>query len=240
MKRILPFLIILLVLGVALGSAYYLTRSAPGSTTTVTPPTPSSQSSQPSANAQQRPVALKGVPGAEPAHTLGPANAPVQLEEFGDFQCPPCGMFHPILEQMHKEFGDKLRITFREFPLVPAHQHAVAAASSAEAAGLQGQFWEMHDLLYEHQADWKDKLDVGPIFEGYARQIGLDIERWKEDVGSEQVAQRIFLDGKRGHSMGVRGTPTVFMNGREVPFESLPAETLRVLIQNELAASGSR
>ena len=239
MKRILPFLIILAVLGVALGSAYYLTRSAPGSTTTFTS-TPASQSPSNAANAQQRPAALKGVPGAEPAHTLGPANAPVQLEEFGDFQCPPCGMFHPILEQMHEEFGDKLRITFREFPLVPAHQHAVAAASSAEAAGLQGKFWEMHDLLYEHQAEWKDKMDVGPIFEGYAKQIGLNIERWKKDVGSEQVAQRIFLDGKRGHSMGVKGTPTVFINGREVPFELLVAEKLRVVIQNELAAAGRR
>lgn len=239
MKRLLPFLIILAVLGVALGSAYYLTRSAPGSTTTVNQ-TPSSPASSNGANAQQRPPALRGVPGAEPAHTLGPANAPVQLEEFGDFQCPPCGMFHPILEQMREEFGDKLRITFREFPLVPAHQHAVAAASSAEAAGLQGKFWEMHDLLYEHQADWKDKMDVAPIFEAYANQIGLNVERWKKDANSEQIAQRIFLDGKRGHSMGVRGTPTVFINGREVPFESLPPEKLRVIIQNELAASGTR
>ncbi len=236
MKRILPFVIILLVLGVAIGSGWYLTRVTPGSTTTN--PAPASQPS--SANEPSRPAPLRGVPGAEPAHTLGPANAPVQLEEFGDFQCPPCGMFHPILEQMHAEFGDKLRITFREFPLVPAHQHAVVAASSAEAAGLQGKFWEMHDLLYEHQGDWKDKMDVAPIFEGYANQIGLNIERWKKDVGSEQVAQRIFLDGKRGHSMGVRGTPTVFINGREVPFESLPAEKLRVVIQSEIAASGSR
>jgi protein-disulfide isomerase len=235
MKRILPFLIILLVLGVAIGSGWYLTRVTPGSP--ASNPAPVAQSS---AGGPVRPAVIKGVPGAEPAHTLGPANAPVQLEEFGDFQCPPCGMFHPILEQMHQEFGDKLRITFREFPLVPAHQHAVAAASSAEAAGLQDKFWEMHDLLYEHQADWKDKMDVGPIFEGYAKQIGLNVERWKRDVGSEAVAQRIFLDGKRGHSMGVRGTPTVFMNGREVPFDQLPAEKLRVVIQNELAAAGSR
>ena len=236
MKRILPFLIILVVLGVALGSAYYLTRSAPGSTPAVT------QTSSPSssaANAQQRPAPLKGIPGAEPAHTLGPANAPVQLEEFGDFQCPPCGIFHPILEQMHTEFGDKMRITFREFPLVPAHAHAVEAASAAEAAGLQNKFWEMHDLIYEHQAEWKDRTDVGPIFEGYAKQIGLDIDRWNKDIKSELVAQRIFLDGKRGNSMGVRGTPTVFINGREVPFESLPPEKLRVVIQNELAAAGS-
>jgi protein-disulfide isomerase len=233
MKRILPFLIILLVLGVAVGSALYLTRVTPGSPSVN--PAPASQSAT---NAQQqRPAPLKGIPGAEPAQTLGPANAPVQLEEFGDYQCPPCGVFHPILEQMREEFGDKMRITFRNFPLVQPHPHAIAAASAAEAAGLQGKFWEMHDLIYEHQADWKDKVDVGPIFEGYAKQIGLNIERWKKDVGSEQIAQRIYLDSKRGQSMGVRGTPTVFINGREVPFESLPAEKLRVIIQNELAAS---
>lgn len=149
-------------------------------------------------------------------------------------------MFHPILEQMHKEFGDKLRITFRNFPLPQAHQHAIAAASAAEAAGLQGKFWPMHDLIYEHQRDWKDKMDVAPIFEGYANQIGLDVERWKKDIGSEQVAQRIFLDSRRGQSMGVKGTPTVFINGREVPFDQLLEEKLRVVIQNELAAAGSR
>jgi protein-disulfide isomerase len=147
-------------------------------------------------------------------------------------------MFHPILQQMKQEFGDKLQVTFREFPLVPTHQHALAAASAAEAAGLQNKFWEMHDLIYDHQADWKKEFDVRPIFEGYAKQIGLDVERYKNDVNGDLVAQRIFQDGKRGHSLGVKGTPTVFMNGREVPFENLPAEKLRVVIQNELRGSG--
>jgi protein-disulfide isomerase len=234
MKRILPFIIIIAVLGAALGSAWYLTRALP-----VTPTTPASgtpATSQGSPAQQQQSVA--GVPGAEPAHVLGPADAPVRLEEFGDFECPPCGMFHPILQQMKQEFGDKLQVTFREFPLVPTHQHALAAASAAEAAGLQNKFWEMHDLIYDHQADWKKEFDVRPIFEGYAKQIGLDVERYKNDVNGDLVAQRIFQDGKRGHSLGVKGTPTVFMNGREVPFENLPAEKLRVVIQNELRGSG--
>ena len=226
MKRILPFIIILLVLGVALGSAWYLKRSATDvhrvSSNSLPGPSPNSQNSNP---------ATAGVGGAEPAHTQGPANAPVHLEEFGDFECPPCGLLHPILVQMKQEFGDRLQITFREFPLVPTHQHAVAAASSAEAAGLQGKFWEMHDMLYENQKEWHEAFDVRPIFEGYAKKIGLDVERFKTDVNSEPVAQRIFLDGKRGHSLGVKGTPTVFLNGREVPFESLPADKLRVLIK---------
>lgn len=239
MKRILPFIIILVVLGVALGSAWYLTRTIPASPTldSQSNSTPAAKGS-PVAQQQPPPPSGQGVPGAEPAHVLGPANAPVRLEEFGDFECPPCGIFHPILEQMHAEFGDKLAITFREFPLVPTHQHALAAASAAEAAGLQGKFWDMHDLLYEHQNDWKKEFDVRPIFEGYAKQIGLDVDRYKRDVNGDLVAQRIFADGKRGHSLGVKGTPTVFINGREVPFENLPADKLRVVIQNELRSSG--
>ncbi|HSB26775.1 MAG TPA: thioredoxin domain-containing protein [Pyrinomonadaceae bacterium] len=228
MKRILPFIIILSVLGVALGSAWYLKRSSntvrPISNSNQNGPVPSSSSAE----------VVTGVAGAEPAHTLGPATAPAKLEEFGDFECPPCGMFHPILVEMHKEFGDKLQITFREFPLAPAHQHAIAAASAAEAAGLQGKFWEMHDLLYENQKAWHESFDVRPIFEGYAKQIGLDMNRYQRDLNGEEVAQRILADGKRGHSMGVKGTPTVFLNGKEVPFESLPSEKLRALINLEL------
>jgi protein-disulfide isomerase len=233
MKRTLPFLLILAVLGAALGSAWYLTRSMPASTPAAGSPNPAGQPSG-LQGATTQPVANKGVAGAEPAHTLGPANAPAQLEEFGDFQCPPCGLFHPILEQMEEEFGDKLRVTFREFPLVPAHRHALIAASAAEAAGLQGKFWQMHKLIFDHQKDWKDTFDSRPTFEGYAKEIGLDVERYKRDLEGDAVAQRIFLDGKRGYSLGVKGTPTVFLNGVEVPFESLPAEKLRVLIQKEI------
>ena len=239
MKRILPFLLILVVLGTALGSIYYLTR--PVGVNRTASPTASSTGGQLASGSQtpgQQPAANRGVPGAEPAYVLGPANAPVHIEEFGDFECPPCGAFHPILEEMHKEFGDKLKITFREFPLVPTHQHALAAASAAEAAGIQGKFWEMHDLLYERQNDWKKEFDVRPIFERYAKEIGIDVERYKRDVGGDLVAQRIFQDGKRGHSLGVKGTPTVFMNGREVPFENLAADQFRVVIQKELQSAG--
>ena len=139
---------------------------------------------------------------------------------------------------MHEEFGNRLRITFREFPL-SNHQHALAAASAAEAAGIQGKFWPMHDLIYENQNAWKTQFNARPIFEGYAKQIGLDVERYKRDLGGDLVAQRIFQDGRRGHSLGVQGTPTVFINGREVPFENLPADKLRLVIMKELQAAGS-
>ena len=123
-----------------------------------------------------------------------------------------------------------------EFPLVPTHVHALAAARAAEAAGLQGRFWEMHDLIYEHQKDWHGAFDVRPIFEGYAKTIGLDVAQFTRDNATEVVERRIFLDGKRAHSLGVQGTPTVFLNGKEVPFESLAPDKLKALINNELAA----
>jgi protein-disulfide isomerase len=231
MKRILPFIIILLVLGVALASAWALKKRSSGPAT----PIASNPNSPAPVNANDNVVI--GVGGAEPPHILGPNSAPAKLEEFGDFECPPCGAFHPVLVQMHKEFGDKLQITFREFPLAPAHQHAIAAASAAEAAGLQGKFWEMHDLLYENQKAWHEAFDVRPIFDGYAKQIGLDMNRYQKDLNGDQVAERILNDGKRGHSMGVKGTPTVFLNGREIPFESLPSDKLRPLINAQITRS---
>ncbi|MEP6743037.1 MAG: DsbA family protein, partial [bacterium] len=102
--------------------------------------------------------------------------------------------------------------------------------------GLQGKFWEMHDMLYENQKAWHDVFDARPIFEDYAIKIGVNLEKFRSDSSSEAVAQRIFLDGKRAHALGVSGTPTVFMNGREVPFESLAPDKLRDLINAELKA----
>lgn len=233
MKRTLPFLIILSVLGVALGSAWYLKRSS-----TPTPaPVVTGGSSAPTGPNKPTNAPL-AAPGAEPPHTWGPANAPAQLEEFGDFECPPCAQFHPIVKKLHDEFGDRLRVTFREFPLVPNHQHALSAASAAEAAGLQGKFWEMHHKLYDNQKTWHEAFDVRPIFEGYAKDIGLDVERFKREINSDLIARRITEDGKRGRSLKVSGTPTVFLNGRELPFETImdPGK-LRARIQAEIDAA---
>ena len=91
-------------------------------------------------------------------------------------------------------------------------------------------------MIYEHQKEWHEAFDVRPIFEGYAKSIGLDVQQFASDNTSEIVERRIFLDGKRAHSLGVQGTPTVFLNGNEVPFESLPPEKLKPLIDKELAA----
>ena len=227
MKRILPFVIIAIVLGAGLLTARYLQHAS-----TEAPPTPTAPGASPAAS-----IVNPGEPGSEPAQALGNAKAPVTLEEFGDFECPPCGLLHPILKTLATEYGAaKLRIIFREYPLVPNHVHALAGARAAEAAGLQGRFWEMHDMIYEHQKDWHEAFDVRPIFEGYANTIGLDVEQFGRDNSSEIVERRIFLDGKRAHSLGVQGTPTVFLNGKEVPFPSLAPDKLKALIDNELAS----
>ncbi|MFN2499135.1 MAG: DsbA family protein [Pyrinomonadaceae bacterium] len=233
MKRALPFLIIGIVLVIAVMAALYLKRSSDP------PSAPSSPAAgSPATNNRTNPSSepAAGATGATPPHTHGPEDASVTLEEFGDFECPPCGMLHPVLQTMEKEFGGRIRIIFREFPLVPAHVHALAAARSAEAAGLQGKFWEMHDLLYDNQKVWHEAFDARPIFEDYANRIGLNMEKFRSDLSSEAVAQRIFLDGKRARALGVTGTPTVFMNGREIPFESLAPDKLRALIQAQLNA----
>lgn len=210
MKRLLPFAIIVIVLGAGLAVGLYLKNSADESTR-AKPPATVTPGTSPS----------PAVPGAEPAHARGPATAPVTLEEFADFQCSACGGVYPSLKTIEGEFGSRLRVIFREFPLTPPHVHGVQAAHAAEAAGQQGKFWEMHDMLFENQAKWADAFDVRPIFEDYASKIGLDLERFKQDLTSEAVETRVFRDGARGHSLGVKGTPTVFINGVELPWEQV-------------------
>jgi len=229
MKRYIPFVIILFVLIVALGAGWYLTRKPASSPGASAASSPVKSSASPTPN-----PAAANQPGAVPPHAIGPPDAPVTLEEFGDFECPPCGMLHPVLKTMEQEFGARLRLVFREFPLTATHPHALAAARAAEAAGIQGKFWEMHDLLYENQKAWHGAFDVRPIFEGYATRIGLNLEKFRNDNTSKIVEDRIFQDGNRAHAMDVKGTPTVYLNGREVPFESLAPEKLRVLINVEL------
>jgi protein-disulfide isomerase len=225
MKKILPFLLILVVLGAAVGAgAWYMKRSAtPSATAIAGVPSPANTT-----------AAGPIEPGAQPPHADGEQGAPATLEEFGDFQCPPCGLLHPVLKQMQAEFGPRLRLIFREFPLVPTHEHALAAARAAEAAGMQGKFWPMHDMIYDNQKAWKDVFDVRPIFEGYATRIGLDLEKFRADQNSATVQDRITEDGKRARSLGIKGTPTVYLNDREVPFEQLTAEKLRAVLKKEL------
>ncbi|MGB8508497.1 MAG: thioredoxin domain-containing protein [Pyrinomonadaceae bacterium] len=160
---------------------------------------------------------IAGLPGAQPPHVKGTDSAQITLEEFGDYQCPPCGNLHPVLQKIEDDYGQRVRLIFRNFPLQQLHKNASTAARAAEAAGLQGKFWEMHDMIYEHQAEWKDLPEPRPIYAGYASRLDLDVERFKADMEKPETGARIVTDYRRGLSVGVTGTPTLFLNGRELP-----------------------
>jgi len=141
-------------------------------------------------------------------HVLGPPAARITLVEYGDYECSYCGEAYPIVKELQRQLGDDLRFAFRNFPLAQAHPHAARAAQAAEAAGLQGKFWEMHDLLYENQ----DKLDDRHLRQ-FAGRSGLDLERFDRDVDSDGVLAKVRSDFLSGARSGVNGTPTFFVNG---------------------------
>jgi protein-disulfide isomerase len=141
-------------------------------------------------------------------HIRGNPDAPLTLLEYGDYECPYCGRAYPIVRKLQAELGDRLRFVFRHFPLNTVHPHAGVAAQAAEAAGGQGKFWEMHDMLYEHQEDLAE-VDLVQ----YALKLGLEVYRFEADLSSERFASRVREDFKSGVRSGVNGTPTFFING---------------------------
>jgi protein-disulfide isomerase len=141
-------------------------------------------------------------------HVQGPADAPVTLLEYGDYECPYCGAAYPIVKEVQDQMGDRLRFVFRNFPITTSHPHAERAAEAAEAAGSQGKFWEMHDLLYEKQ----QRLDDSDL-RSYAEELGLDLRAFDEDMASGVHAERVREDFMSGVLSGVNGTPTFYVNG---------------------------
>lgn len=142
-------------------------------------------------------------------HIRGNPDAPVTLLEYGDYECPYCGQAYGIVKMVEAQAGDLLRFVFRNFPLTQIHPHAFPAACAAEAAGLQGRFWAMHDTLFENQ----DRLEDEDLID-YAQALDLDARRFVQDMRSEAVERRIREDFMSGVRSGVNGTPTFFINGR--------------------------
>lgn len=156
-----------------------------------------------------RPITLSLPLDPNRDHALGLWSAPVQLVEYGDYECPDCLRAFPMIDQLREQFGDRLLFAFRHFPLFTVHRHASVAAQAAEAAGAQGKFWPMHDLLYRHQ----DHLDP-PDLTHHALRLGLDVYRFEHDLTSGSYLRRVEADYKSGEASGVRGTPTLFINGQ--------------------------
>jgi protein-disulfide isomerase len=149
-------------------------------------------------------------------HKIGAGKKGVTLIEYGDLQCSACKAYYPLIKEVEKAYGDDITFQFMHFPLNQIHQHAYVAARAAEAAGLQGKFFEMHDLMYENQESWAQAQDASTIFEGFARQLGLDIEKYKTDLASDQVAAVINADLKAGQAIGANSTPTFVLNGNKI------------------------
>ena len=164
-------------------------------------------------------------------HVTGKTDSNIRLVEFGDFQCPSCGGAAPNVNTLMDEYGDRVGLVFRNFPLATIHPNARAASATAEAAGLQGKYWEMHDLLYERQGDWsnQDATKRTETFNQYAEEVGLDIEKFKTDVASANVGKKISFDQALGKREGVSATPTFYLNG-----EKLDEETSSGIVQGDL------
>jgi protein-disulfide isomerase len=141
-------------------------------------------------------------------HIQGPADAPLTLLEYGDYECPFCGAAYPIVKEVQSRLGERLRFVFRNFPITTSHPHAELAAEAAEAADAQGKFWEMHDLLYESQ----QHLEAADLH-GYAEQLGLDVDRFDDELSRHVHAERVREDFMSGVRSGVNGTPTFYVNG---------------------------
>ncbi len=141
-------------------------------------------------------------------HAQGRANAPVTLVEYGDYECPHCGRAYPIVKEVQRRLGTKLRFVFRNFPLSDAHPHAQHAAEAAEAGAAQDRFWEMHDALFEHQQALDDRHLVR-----YAESLGLDASRVEDELRGHVHKSRVREDFMSGVHSGVNGTPTFFING---------------------------
>lgn len=168
----------------------------------------------------------------------GDTGAPVTLIEYADFECPACAEYAPIVKQLLSDFPGKLRQVYRFFPLINIHPNAIPAAKAAEAAGKQGKFWEMGDMLFAKQQDWADSNDAGKIFEGYAKDLGLDVNKFKQDVNDSGTQQRINTDLDEATKLNLSGTPTFFINGRAL---DLPGsyDNFKKIISEELAKNAA-
>jgi len=224
MRRYLPFIIIPIVLVAGIATFLIFSKKGSGSDSgsTFVNATTQTPATNPPASAQPAPTDLPG--STRPSVKV---SSPVILEEYGDYQCPPCGALYPELKKIESEYGNQLRIVFRHFPLEKLHKNAMVAAQAAEAARNQNKFWEMHDRLYRTQDAWKDNYNPRAIFTSYARELNLNVERFTRDLDSPEVKNRITADMQRGAGVGVTGTPTVFIEGHMLRFEHTTPDGLR-------------
>lgn len=194
-------------------------------------------------------AAFKGDPATvvEGDNVYGDADAEVVLIEYGDFQCPGCGALYPVFSEVKQDYQDKVAFVYRYLPLTTIHPNAKAAAAAAAAAAEQGKFWEMHDLLYENQAEWGQASGSqrSVYFENYAEQIGLNMEQYRQDVASEKVDNRIARDLAAARKAGIQlSTPTLVLDGEVLDNNKIQtngrydADKLRQVLNDALREAG--
>jgi len=174
-------------------------------------------------------------------NVLGSPDAKVTVEEFADYQCPACASTYPTMKEIQSVYGDRIKFVFRNFPLaIPAHDKAYRAALAAEAAAMQGKFWAMQDLLFTNQRTWSPAADFDAVLKEYAAKLGLDVAKFEADMNGMEAKSRIDADKARGQALGFTSTPTIYINGKMVPFQELTIPKLRAVIDDELKAAAAK
>lgn len=170
-------------------------------------------------------------------HFIGPEDQKLVLIEYGDFQCPGCAAMHPAIKELEAKYPDKLTFIFRNRPLTNIHSNALAASTAAEAAGLQGMFFQMHDLLYANQDSWSNAKtnQRAAFFEAYATQLGLDVNKFRQDLKSQEVSTKLARDRMTSRNYKVDSTPTFILNGQKVTQPIKQPEDLLKLIDDTVA-----
>ncbi len=172
----------------------------------------------------------------------GNPKAKVSLVEYGDFECPACGAYFPIVQQIISNYSSTVLFVFRNYPLYQVHPDAGISAQAAEAAGLQGKYWQMNNLLYEKQNDWSSTSPdqvVSKFFDGYAQSLGLDVNKFNQDISSNAVLNKIQADVAGGNSAQIDHTPTYFVNLTQIQNPASYSDFATVLDQAVAAASGT-
>jgi protein-disulfide isomerase len=221
-------LVFLLVIG---GGVWFYYSSKPANT--------ANNARANNANVPKSPTApTNAPPGANPPNQSGSPTASVTLEEFADFQCPQCAAKHPIMNEVKSMYGGRIHFIFRDFPLeIAAHDKSYDAAVAAEAAGMQGKFWEMHNQLFTNQSAWTANPNYKQVWNEYAQKIGLDAAKFQTDMAGIATKGRVDADKQRGKVLGVNSTPSLYLNGVLVQFEQMTVDGLKQLIDAELQKS---
>ncbi len=169
-------------------------------------------------------------------HVMGEGKKNVTLVEYGDYQCPACGAYYPIVKQVVEKYKTDIFFQFRNFPLEQIHQNALSGARAAEAADMQGKFWEMHDKLYETQNDWAQSGDPQSFFNQYAADLGLNVTKFKTDFASSEALDRINADINEGNKLGANSTPTFVIDGKKVEENPRDVASFEKMIQDAIDA----